>query len=76
MLAQKTIIQIAQQLYQAEQCGEQIRQVSLDYPMITIEDAYAIQRQWVAMKIQQGQILRGHKKNWPNLESHANQFPN
>lgn len=44
MLAQKTIIQIAQQLYQAEQCGEQIRQVSLDYPMITIEDAYAIQR--------------------------------
>lgn len=61
MLAQKTIIQIAQQLYQAEQCGEQIRQVSLDYPMITIEDAYAIQRQWVAMKIQQGQILRGHK---------------
>lgn len=61
MLDQDSIIQIAQRLHQAEQSGEQIRQISLDYPQITIDDAYAIQSQWVGLKIQQGQVLKGHK---------------
>ena len=33
----------------------------LDDPEITIEDAYAIQRQWVALKIAEGRALKGHK---------------
>lgn len=57
-----TIIQtIARQLHQAEIDRRQIRQVSLDHPDITIEDAYAIQREWVAMKLAAGRRLKGHK---------------
>ena len=37
------------------------RSISLDYPSITIEDAYAVQREWVEMKIAEGRVLKGHK---------------
>ena len=47
MLPSSVIQQAAAQLDQAERTGEQVRQFSLDYPDITIEDAYAIQRAWV-----------------------------
>jgi 2-oxo-hept-3-ene-1,7-dioate hydratase len=33
----------------------------LEYPAITIEDAYAIQRRWVELRISAGRILKGHK---------------
>ena len=36
-------------------------QLSLDHPDITIADAYAIQREWVASKIAAGRRLVGHK---------------
>lgn len=61
MLNQQTIIHIAQRLNQAEEQRSQIRQISLDHPEITLDDAYAIQRHWVEMKIQQGRQLKGHK---------------
>ena len=61
MLTKETISQIAHRLHQAEQSREQIRQISLDHPQITIEDAYAIQRQWVDLKIHEGRVLKGHK---------------
>ncbi len=38
-----------------------MRQFSLEHPTITIEDAYAIQRAWVAQKIKDGRKLVGHK---------------
>ena len=38
-----------------------MRQLSLDHPDITIADAYAIQREWVASKIAAGRRLVGHK---------------
>ena len=31
--------------------------ISLDYLSITIEDAYAVQREWVEMKIAEGRVL-------------------
>ncbi|MGU5120930.1 2-oxo-hepta-3-ene-1,7-dioic acid hydratase, partial [Escherichia coli] len=46
---------------QAEQQREKIRAFSLDYPEITIEDAYAVQREWVRLKIAEGRTLKGHK---------------
>ena len=58
MLTKETI---SHRLHQAEQSREQIRQISLDHPQITIEDAYAIQRQWVDLKINEGRVLKGHK---------------
>lgn len=61
MLDKATHIRIAHSLHHAEQSREQIRQVSLDYPEITIEDAYAVQREWVALKIAEGRVLKGHK---------------
>ena len=61
MLPSSVIQQAAAQLDQAERTGEQVRQFSLDYPDITIEDAYAIQRAWVEKKIQDGRKLVGHK---------------
>jgi 2-oxo-hept-3-ene-1,7-dioate hydratase len=61
MLPSSVIQQAAAQLDQAERTGEQVRQFSLDYPDITIEDAYAIQRAWVDRKIKDGRKLVGHK---------------
>src|SRR6267154_4211068 len=51
----------AERLDQAEKARKQIRQMSLDHPGITIEDAYAIQKAWVEMKIAQGRTVKGHK---------------
>ncbi|REF26359.1 2-oxohept-3-enedioate hydratase [Xenorhabdus cabanillasii] len=61
MLQQEVVSQVARRLHQAEKDRKQIRQISLDYPEITIEDAYAIQREWVGMKIAEGRVLKGHK---------------
>ena len=51
----------AHRLHQAEQTREQIRAISLDSPTTTIEDAYAVQREWVSLKIAEGRTLKGHK---------------
>ncbi|CAI1878371.1 2-hydroxypent-2,4-dienoate hydratase [Serratia quinivorans] len=61
MLNKELVSRAVQRLHQAEQNREQIRALSLDHPEITIEDAYAIQRQWVALKIAEGRTLKGHK---------------
>src|ERR1700682_1266878 len=51
----------AERLHQAEQTRRQIRQLSLDHPGISIEDAYAIQKAWVEIKLAEGRVVRGHK---------------
>src|SRR5882757_4070128 len=51
----------AERLDRAEKTRKQIRQLSLDHPDITIEDAYAIQKAWIEIKIAQGRIVKGHK---------------
>jgi 2-oxo-hept-3-ene-1,7-dioate hydratase len=61
MLDKDAIRQAAQRLNEAEQQRKPMRQFSLDYPDITIEDAYAIQREWVSLKISEGRALKGHK---------------
>ncbi|HED2502759.1 2-oxo-hept-4-ene-1,7-dioate hydratase [Serratia ureilytica] len=61
MLDKEKVNRAVQRLHQAEKSREQIRALSLDHPEITIEDAYAIQRQWVALKIAEGRALKGHK---------------
>lgn len=61
MLTQDIIHTTARHLHQAERQREQIRQISLDYPDITIEDAYAIQHCWVEMKLAEGRTIKGHK---------------
>ena len=61
MLDPTLIQQAAARLDAAERSREQVRQFSLDYPSISIEDAYAIQRAWVQQKIKDGRKLLGHK---------------
>ncbi|WP_076858362.1 2-oxo-hept-4-ene-1,7-dioate hydratase [Bradyrhizobium mercantei] len=60
-LSQDAIISAAERLDSAEKSRTQIRQISLEHPGITIEDAYAIQKRWVDMKVAQGRVVRGHK---------------
>jgi len=61
MLDARIIQQAAARLDQAERTREQVGQFSLEHPSIGIEDAYAIQRAWVAQKIKDGRKLVGHK---------------
>jgi 2-oxo-hept-3-ene-1,7-dioate hydratase len=37
------------------------RQFSLDYPSMNIDDAYAIQHAWIALKERSGRKVKGHK---------------
>lgn len=60
-LDRQTIASIAERLDDAERTRVQIRQPSLDFPAIGIDDAYAVQRSWVERKIARGNPLKGHK---------------
>src|SRR6266699_4036551 len=60
-LSNDEIRDCAERLDRAEKTRRQIRQISLEQPGITIADAYAIQKAWVAMKVAQGRIVKGHK---------------
>lgn len=57
----EAIDDIARRLYEAERNRTPIRQLSLDYPDMTIEDAYAVQRALVALKVADGRKVKGRK---------------
>ena len=61
MLDISIINKIADQLQNAEKKRSQIKQLSLQYPEMTIEDAYAIQKAWVELKVAEGREIKGHK---------------
>ncbi|MBV6303991.1 2-oxo-hepta-3-ene-1,7-dioic acid hydratase [Candidimonas humi] len=61
MLDQDTIKTLAAKLHQAERSREQVRQFSLEHPEMTIEDGYAVQSAWVALKLAEGRRVKGHK---------------
>lgn len=61
MLSQDAIRDAAQRLDQAETERGQIDHLTLQYPDMGFEDAYAIQRQWVDMKVARGRRVLGHK---------------
>ncbi len=61
MLSKDIIFDCAEQLHEAEINRQQVRQLSLQYPEISIEDAYAIQKVWVDKKIEEGRKVIGHK---------------
>lgn len=61
MLTPDQIDTIARQLDAAERTKVQIGHLSSAYPGMTIEDGYAVQRAWVALKLKAGRTLKGHK---------------
>ena len=60
-LSKDDILACANRLHQAEKTRVQIRQLSQDFPDITIAHAYAIQKAWVDIKIAEGRLVKGHK---------------
>lgn len=61
MLDQDTARQLARQLYEARKSRTQLRQFSGQYPQMTIEDGYAVQREWVKLELADGRKVRGRK---------------
>jgi 2-oxo-hept-3-ene-1,7-dioate hydratase len=61
MLTPDAIAAAARRLDEAERTRRQIRMISLDHPDMTIDDGYAIQREWMRLKVAAGRTVRGHK---------------
>jgi 2-oxo-hept-3-ene-1,7-dioate hydratase len=60
-LSEETVGELASRLDKADQTRAQIGQFSLQYPEMTIDDAYAVQRRWVDYQIAEGRRPIGHK---------------
>ena len=56
-----TITALARQLYDARRSRTQLRHLSRQYPAMTIDDGYAIQRAWVALEMADGRTIKGRK---------------
>ncbi len=61
MLAPELIEDLAQQLSQSRRTRTPLRQFSRQYPQMTIEDGYAIQRAWVRLELAAGRTIEGRK---------------
>lgn len=61
MLTKDQIADAARRLDEAERTKKQIGMLSLQYPGMTMEDAYAVQDAWVALKLKAGRTIKGHK---------------
>lgn len=55
------VAQLAAELHQSEKSRVQVEHFSKRFPGMTIEDGYAISRAWVATKIAEGRVVKGHK---------------
>ena len=60
-LTKEQVHACALRVHAAERARKQIGQLSREHPALTIEDAYAIQCEWVAIKLAEGRRLAGHK---------------
>jgi 2-oxo-hept-3-ene-1,7-dioate hydratase len=61
MFSKELVSQLAAELDHSEKTRTQIEHFSKRYPGMTIEDGYAISREWVKMKIAEGRTVKGHK---------------
>lgn len=61
MLSADTIQLLARQLYEARKTRTPLRHFSARYPEMTIEDGYAIQREWVRLEMADGRTIKGRK---------------
>ena len=61
MFSQELIAQLAAELDHSEKSRVQVEHFSKRFAGMTVEDGYAVSRAWVAMKIAQGRVARGHK---------------
>src|SRR5205823_180088 len=61
MLPPALIAELARKLYDARKTRTQLRHFSTEHPQMTIEDGYAIQREWVRLELADGHTIRGRK---------------
>lgn len=61
MLSTEDISAAANLLYEAETCRVQIAPLTLGYPDMDMDDAYAVQKAWVDRKIADGRKVTGYK---------------
>jgi 2-oxo-hept-3-ene-1,7-dioate hydratase len=61
MLDPRTHHALALALHESERSGVQIEQFSKLHPQMEIADGYAVQREWVRMKVAEGRVVKGHK---------------
>ena len=61
MLGAAQIAKIAAGLDAAERTRVQMPLISQAHPGMTMADAYAVQKAWVAMKVARGRVVKGHK---------------
>jgi 2-oxo-hept-3-ene-1,7-dioate hydratase len=61
MLPRATIEALARQLYAARKGRTALRQFSQAHPGMTVDDGYAIQREWVRLEVADGRSIRGRK---------------
>ncbi len=61
MLDKQAIEKAASDLQEAEQSRKQIDPISLQYPDMTMDDAYAVQKHWVDDKVANGRRVIGYK---------------
>ena len=61
MLDHATHKTLARELHQSERSRVQLEHFSKRYPAMEIADSYAIQHEWVALKLAEGRTIKGHK---------------
>jgi 2-oxo-hept-3-ene-1,7-dioate hydratase len=61
VLTDEQIASTAARLDEAERMRKPIRMLSAEFPGMTIADAYAVQRAWIARKLDSGRVIKGHK---------------
>ena len=61
MLSTDTITTLARQLYDARKTRTPLSQFSGQHPGMTVDDACAIQRAWVALELADGRSIKGRK---------------
>ena len=61
MLSPEITRSLARELYDARQQRVQLRHFSKRFPEMTIEDGYAIQREWVQLELAAGRTIKGRK---------------
>ncbi len=61
MLDQNTIQALARRLYDARKSRTPLRHFSREFPGMTVDDGYAIQRAWVQLELADGHGVKGRK---------------
>ncbi len=61
MLDAATCQALARRLYEARKSRTAVRHLSKEFPGMTVDDGYAIQRAWVALELADGRRIKGRK---------------